>query len=57
VTLGPRSKSPVVGRLQFGQAVLVLERRGDFARVLWTSTDGAAQVQGWVFARYLKRFS
>jgi hypothetical protein len=56
VRVGPKAKAPAVGQLRFGQAVLVLEKRGAFTQVLWTSSDGASQVKGWVFSRHLRKF-
>lgn len=57
VTSNASAGSPEVGKLEYGQAVRVVEKRGDFTLVVWTSSDGEGSVRGWVFSRYLKRFS
>jgi len=54
---GSKARAPVVGRLRFGQTVRVLERERDFTLVVWRSEDGKVELQGWVFSRYLKRFT
>lgn len=56
VRANAKAKAPSVGQLRFGQAVLVLETRGGFSQVLWTSSDGTSQLKGWVFSRYLRKF-
>jgi hypothetical protein len=52
----PRARAPAIGQLRFGQVVRVLEKTRDFTLVEWKSDDGKAEVQGWVFSRYLQRF-
>jgi hypothetical protein len=52
----PSSRSHPVGDLRFGQTVRVLSKQTDFTLVQWSNTDGTAQLQGWVFSRYLRRF-
>jgi len=56
VRQNPKARSPEVGRLAFGKAVKLLKKEKDFALVLWTDTESGAEIQGWVFARYLGRF-
>lgn len=56
VMSSPKSKSQVLGQLRFGQTVHVLEKERDFTLVVWRSEDGDAELKGWVFSRYLKRF-
>jgi hypothetical protein len=57
VRVNAKARAPSVGQLQFGQAVLVLEIRGAFTQVLWTSSDGTSQLRGWVFSRHLRKFT
>lgn len=52
----PGAKARVVGQLTFGNLVRMVEKDKDFALVAWRSEDGKAELQGWVFSRYLKRF-
>jgi hypothetical protein len=51
-----RARGPVIGNLQFGQVVRVVEKERDFTLIAWKSEDGKAELQGWVFSRYLERF-
>lgn len=57
VRQNPRARSPEVGRLSFGRAVKLLSKEKDFALVLWADKESGAQIQGWVFARYLEKFN
>jgi hypothetical protein len=57
VRQNPRARSPEVGRLTFGKAVKLVKKEKDFALVLWTDKESGAEIQGWVFARYLAKFS
>lgn len=52
----PSARSPALGELHFGQTVHVVQKGNDFTLVKWSSMDGTATIQGWVFSRYLKRF-
>ena len=52
----PRSKSPVIGTLTLGKAVLLVEKQKDCSLVVWTSDDGKVRIQGWVYSRYLAKF-
>jgi hypothetical protein len=51
-----KALSPEIARLTFGKSVKLLKKEKDFALVLWTDKESGAEVQGWVFARYLGRF-
>lgn len=57
VTMSPKAKSPVVGHLQKGAVVRLLDEQGSFTLVSWRSEDGKVEIKGWVFTRYLQRFS
>lgn len=57
VRQNPRARSPEVGRLAFGQAVKLLKKEKDFALVLWADKESGAEIQGWVFSRYLGKFN
>ncbi|MDY0744806.1 SH3 domain-containing protein [Paucibacter sp. R3-3] len=57
VRAAPGARAPVVGYLSFGQAVHVVDKGTDFTLVEWRNEDGTAMLRGWVFSRYLKRFS
>lgn len=57
VRQNPRARSPEVGRLSFGKAVRLLEKEKDFSLVLWTDKESGAEIQGWVFSRYLGKFN
>jgi hypothetical protein len=52
----PKARSPEVGRLTFGKLVKLVKKDKDFALVLWRDQESGAEIQGWVFARYLQRF-
>ncbi|KQP15568.1 hypothetical protein ASF45_28650 [Pseudorhodoferax sp. Leaf265] len=54
---GPKAKAPVIGQLRFSQTVRILEKDRDFTLVAWRSEDGKVELQGWVFSRYLRRFT
>ena len=56
VRSAPGARAPEIGHLRFGQLVQILQRSGDFTLIAWRSTDSDAEIQGWVFSRYLKRF-
>lgn len=56
VRQNPKARSPEVGRLSFGKAVLLLKKEKGFALILWTDAESGAEIQGWVFSRYLGRF-
>lgn len=57
VRQNPRALSPEVGRLTFGKAVKLVQKDKDFALVLWTDKESGAEIQGWVFSRYLGKFN
>jgi hypothetical protein len=56
VRQNPKARSPEVGRLSFGMAVMLLRKEKDFSLVLWTDKESGAEIQGWVFSRYLGKF-
>jgi hypothetical protein len=51
-----RARGAVIGQLQSGQVVRVIEKERDFTLIAWTGEDGKVELQGWVFSRYLERF-
>ena len=56
VRQNPRARSPEVGRLPFGSAVMLIKKENDFTLVRWTNNESGAEIQGWVFSRYLGKF-
>ncbi|MEF9949464.1 MAG: SH3 domain-containing protein, partial [Comamonas sp.] len=52
----PKARGQALGQLRLGQTVHVLGKERDFTLVAWRSEDGNAELKGWVFSRYLKRF-
>lgn len=52
----PKARGQTLGQLRLGQTVHVLGKERDFTLVAWQSEDGNAELKGWVFSRYLKRF-
>lgn len=52
-----RARSPEIARLQFSRPVRLLKKEMDFALVVWTDKESGAEIQGWVFARYLGKFN
>lgn len=52
-----RSRSPEIARLTFGKPVQLIKKEKDFALVAWNDRESGAEVQGWVFARYLNKFN
>lgn len=56
VRSNPKARSPEVGRLSFGMAVKLMKKEKDFALVTWTDKGSGAELQGWVFSRYLGKF-
>lgn len=57
VTMSAKAKAPVVGYLKKGNVVRLLDEQGSFTLVSWRSEDGNIEIKGWVFTRYLQRFS
>lgn len=57
VRQNPRSLSPEMGRLTLGNVVKLVKKEKDFALVLWTDGESGAELQGWVFSRYLGKFN
>lgn len=56
VRTNPSAQSPSLGRLQFGQVVMLIERRKDWSLVAWSDDETEVAIQGWVFSRYLGKF-
>ena len=57
VRQNPRALSPEMGRLTFGKTVKLVKKDKDFALVLWIDKESGAEIQGWVFSRYLSKFN
>ena len=57
VTMSPKAKAPIIGHLKKGAVVRLLDEQGSFTLVSWRSEDGNVEIKGWVFTRYLQRFS
>jgi hypothetical protein len=57
VRQNPRARSQEVGRLTFGKIVRLVKKDKDFTLVLWTDKESGAEIQGWVFSRYLGNFN
>lgn len=53
----PKARSPEVGRLSFSNPVKLLKKENDFALIIWTNSESGAEIQGWVFSRYLGKFN
>jgi hypothetical protein len=52
-----KSKSgQLIGHLNFGQVVEVLEKRKNWSLIKWEDETGQISIEGWVFTRYLKNF-
>lgn len=56
VRQNPNARSPVIARFSFGKPVKLVKKENDFALVVWSDKESGAEVQGWVFARYLGKF-
>jgi hypothetical protein len=52
----PSAKSPTLGRVYWGNVVLLIEKRGDWSLVAWADDENDVAIQGWVYSRYLKKF-
>lgn len=57
VRQNPRARSPKLAELRFGSAVRVLRKDKDFVLIAWMDQSSGAEIHGWVFARYLQKFS
>lgn len=57
VRQNPRALSPEIGRLSFGKPVMLLKKEKDFTLILWADKESGAEIQGWVFSRYLNKFN
>lgn len=56
VRANPSATSRPLGRLHFGQVVVLIEKRKDWSLVAWSDDENEVAVQGWVFSRYLGKF-
>jgi cell fate (sporulation/competence/biofilm development) regulator YlbF (YheA/YmcA/DUF963 family) len=56
VRANPSATSPALGRLHFGQVVMLIEKRKDWSLVAWSDDETEVAIQGWVFSRYLGKF-
>lgn len=56
VRTNPKANAPALGVLHLGSLVRLVRRQGAFALVTWRHPESGAEIQGWVFARYLKKF-
>jgi len=56
VRVNPSATSPALGRLYFGQVVVLIEKRKNWSLVAWSDDENEVAVQGWVFSRYLGKF-
>lgn len=56
VRANPSATSQPLGRLHFGQVVVLIEKRKDWSLVAWSDDENEVAVQGWVFSRYLGKF-
>jgi len=57
VRMNPRAKSPELGNLKFGNVVRVIKKDKNFTLVRWADKASGAEIQGWVFSRYLGKFN
>jgi len=53
VRLKPSSKSSVLGKLNFGQPIIVIGKKGEWSQIVWS--DDENMLQGWVFSKYLSK--
>lgn len=56
IHLNPKALSPVLATITLGMHVRLLKVEKDFAFVEWTDKQSAVIVNGWVFARHLRKF-
>ncbi|GEM_PF-1192753 len=56
VRVNPSARSPALGRLYWGQVVVLIEKRKDWSLVAWSDDENSVAVQGWIFSRYLGKF-
>lgn len=57
VRQNPRALSPELARITFGKVVKLVKKDKGFALILWTDEESGAEIQGWVFSRYLGNFN
>ena len=55
VRFKPLPKSSVLGKLYFGQAVVIIEKRKKWSLVAWSDADQGIMLQGWVLSKYLSK--
>lgn len=52
----PGVKSPTLSSLKFGQAVVLIEKKGAWSLIIWSDQSNQVSVKGWVLSRYLSKF-
>ena len=57
VRQNPKARSREIGHLSIGKVVKLLKKENDFALVMWNDEESDAEIQGWVFSRYLGKFN
>lgn len=55
VRLKPSNKATVLGKLYFGQVVMLVEKNRDWVLISWSDEDKGLALQGWVFSRYVEK--
>jgi len=50
-------KSRLVGQLYFGDAVIIVDKMKNWSLVEYSDDSGEIVIRGWVFTRYLKKFT
>lgn len=48
VRFNPKSRSPILGILEYGSPVRAIKRRGAFTLINWVDDNGESQLTGWV---------
>jgi hypothetical protein len=51
----PSNKAAILGKLRFGQVVVLVEKHKSWSLVAWSDDENGLQLQGWVFSRYLEK--
>lgn len=57
VRLENRTDSPVIGKLNFGALVRIIEKRKNWSLIEWYDKDEESHLVGWVFTRYVQRIN
>jgi hypothetical protein len=52
----PLTKSPVFRKLYFGQPVILLAKKKNWALITWSDEGNDLMLQGWVLSKYLSKF-